>query len=86
VLPPAVERMRRIECETRAISNATSMSRWQTRGILPAAELFAGNAPAGVTVMRINIWIILGMLLALFAITRYTHYQKDTERICAASV
>jgi hypothetical protein len=52
-------------------------------GILPAAELFAGNAPAGVTVMRINIWIILGMLLALFAITRYTHYQKDTERICA---
>ncbi len=33
--------------------------------------------------MRINIWIILGILLALFAITRYTHYQKDTERICA---
>ncbi len=33
--------------------------------------------------MRINIWIILGMLLALFAITRYTHYQRDTERICA---
>jgi hypothetical protein len=33
--------------------------------------------------MRINIWIILGILLGLFAITRYAHYQKDTERICA---
>jgi hypothetical protein len=36
-----------------------------------------------VPTMRMNIWIILGILLALFAITRYTHYQKDTERICA---
>jgi hypothetical protein len=33
--------------------------------------------------MRINIWIILGILLMLFSITRYTLYQKDTERICA---
>ena len=33
--------------------------------------------------MRINIWIVLGTLLVLFAITRYAIYQKDTERICA---
>jgi hypothetical protein len=33
--------------------------------------------------MRINIWIILGILLVLFAIARYTKYQKDTKRICA---
>jgi len=33
--------------------------------------------------MRINIWIILGTLLALLAITRYLQDQRDTQRICA---
>jgi len=33
--------------------------------------------------MRINIWIILGALLALLSITRYTQYREDTQRICA---
>jgi hypothetical protein len=36
-----------------------------------------------VPTMRINIWIVLGALLVLWAITRYTHYKKDPERICA---
>jgi hypothetical protein len=30
--------------------------------------------------MRINIWIILGTLLALLAITRYMQHQGDTQR------
>jgi hypothetical protein len=33
--------------------------------------------------MRINVWIILGTLLALLAITRYMQHQGDTQRICA---
>jgi hypothetical protein len=33
--------------------------------------------------MRINIWIILGALLALLAITRYTQHREDRQRICA---
>jgi hypothetical protein len=33
--------------------------------------------------MRINIWIILGSLLALLAITRHVQHQEDTQRICA---
>jgi hypothetical protein len=34
--------------------------------------------------MRINIWIVLGTLLALLAITRYMQHQGDTQRICVA--
>jgi hypothetical protein len=33
--------------------------------------------------MRINIWIILGTLLALLAITRYSLQERETQRICA---
>jgi hypothetical protein len=33
--------------------------------------------------MRINIWIVLAVILALLAITRFVHYQGDTQRICA---
>jgi hypothetical protein len=33
--------------------------------------------------MRINIWIVLAVLLALLAITRFERYQSDTQRICA---
>jgi hypothetical protein len=34
--------------------------------------------------MRINIWLILGALLALLAITRYTQQlRQDTQHICA---
>jgi hypothetical protein len=29
---------------------------------------------------------VLGTLLVLLAITRYTHYQKDTERVCTISL
>ena len=32
--------------------------------------------------MRVNIWIILAALLALWAITRYLRHQQDTQRIC----
>jgi hypothetical protein len=33
--------------------------------------------------MRINIWIIIATLLALFAITRYVQEGRHTEHICA---
>jgi len=33
--------------------------------------------------MRINIWIVLGVLLVLLAVTRLWRYQQDTQRICA---
>jgi len=36
-----------------------------------------------VALMRINIWIILAFLLALFAITRLSQYQHERQRICA---
>ena len=33
--------------------------------------------------MRINIWIVLAVLLALLAVTRLSQYQHETQRICA---
>jgi hypothetical protein len=33
--------------------------------------------------MRINVWIVLIVLIALFAVTRLLRYQQDTQRICA---
>jgi hypothetical protein len=33
--------------------------------------------------MRINIWIVLAVLLALLALTRLSQYQQETQRICA---
>jgi hypothetical protein len=33
--------------------------------------------------MRINIWIVLAVLLALLATTRLLQYQHETQRICA---
>jgi hypothetical protein len=32
--------------------------------------------------MRINIWIVLALLLALLAITRFARYERDRQRIC----
>ena len=32
--------------------------------------------------MRIKLWIVLAILLALLAATRYLHYRGDTQRIC----
>jgi hypothetical protein len=32
--------------------------------------------------MRINIWIVLAVLLALWAVTRLFQYQQDVQRIC----
>ena len=34
-------------------------------------------------VMRINVWIVLIVLIALFAVTRLLRYHQDTQRICA---
>jgi hypothetical protein len=31
--------------------------------------------------MRINIWIVLAILLALLAVTRYLHHRGDTQRV-----
>ena len=33
--------------------------------------------------MRINIWIVLVVLIALFAVTRLLRYHADMQRICA---
>jgi|AmaraimetP72IA01_FD_contig_61_686497_length_647_multi_5_in_0_out_0_1 hypothetical protein len=33
--------------------------------------------------MRINVWIVVIVLIALFAVTRLLRYQQDTQRICA---
>jgi hypothetical protein len=33
--------------------------------------------------MRINIWIVLAVLLALLATARLLQYQHETQRICA---
>jgi hypothetical protein len=32
---------------------------------------------------RINIWIIIAILLALFAVTRYLMHERETSLICA---
>jgi hypothetical protein len=42
-------------------------------------EITGGRA----ALMRINIWIVLVVLIALFAVTRLLRYQQDTPRICA---
>ena len=36
-----------------------------------------------VALMRINIWIVLVVLIALLAITRYAEQGRNTQRICA---
>jgi hypothetical protein len=33
--------------------------------------------------MRINVWMVLIVLIALFAATRLLQYHQDTQRICA---
>jgi AraC-like DNA-binding protein len=49
------------------------------------ASVRLGTASLGdrSALMRINIWIILGTLLAFLAITRYMQHQGDTQRSCA---
>ena len=47
---------------------------------MPSFQRQCGGRSA---LMRINIWIILGTLLALLAITRYMQHREDTQRICA---
>ena len=49
------------------------------RGIRQRARQRDGRA----ALMRINIWIVLAVLLALLAITRLAQYHRDTQRICA---
>jgi hypothetical protein len=51
---------------------------------MPGAFFVSGvlNRPQA-ALMRINIWIVLAVLLALLAITRLSQYQHDTQRICA---
>ena len=59
---------------------------WATKSskkIPSVKELFVGNAAGRAALMRINIWIVLVVLLALLAVTRLWHYQHDTQRICA---
>src|SRR6516225_8133751 len=33
--------------------------------------------------MRINLWIVLVVLMALLAVTQLLRYRQDTQRICA---
>ena len=32
---------------------------------------------------RINIWIVIAILLVLFAVTRYLVHEREYSRICA---
>jgi len=32
---------------------------------------------------RINIWIVIAILLVLFAVTRYLMHERQTQLICA---
>ena len=41
------------------------------------------NQRQGAALMRVNIWIVLIVLIALFAVTRLLRYYQDTQRICA---
>jgi hypothetical protein len=42
-----------------------------------------GQRGGRAALMRINIWIVLAVLLALLAITRLLQYQHETQRNCA---
>lgn len=58
------------------------------RNLVPGA-LFCFCVSAGTNrrqepaLMRINVWIVLIVLIALFAATRLLRYHQDTQRICA---
>jgi hypothetical protein len=56
--------------------------REQLRGFLSTVyrRVRTGSRTA---LMRINIWIVLIVLIALLAVTRLLRYQQDTQRICA---
>jgi len=47
------------------------------------AAIRCGQRGGKAALMRINIWIVLAVLLALLAITRLSQYQHETQRICA---
>jgi len=32
---------------------------------------------------RVNIWIVIAILLVLFAVTRYVMHEKEISHICA---
>jgi len=42
-----------------------------------------GQRGGRAALMRVNIWIVLAVLLALLATTRLFQYQHETQRICA---
>jgi hypothetical protein len=42
-----------------------------------------GRTGGRAALMRINIWIVLVVLIALLAVTRLSRYQQDAQRICA---
>jgi hypothetical protein len=63
---------------------------WQAPAPVAGRGAYAIRALHGVrtggraaALMRINIWIVLGVLLVLFAITRLGRHQQDIQRICA---
>src|SRR5262245_9653568 len=52
-------------------------TRWSGRGSCGGLLLIVA------ALMRINIWIVLVVLVALLAVTRLSRYQHDTQRLCA---
>ena len=49
----------------------------------PGGEPLSGGENGGrPALMRVNIWIVLAILLALLAVTRYLHHRGDTQGIC----
>ena len=53
------------------------------RGFLLLLCIGGHEPTAGAALMRVNIWIVLIVLIALFAVTRLLRYQQDRQRICA---
>jgi hypothetical protein len=47
-----------------------------------ASRSLKGKTGGWPALMRVNIWIVLAILLALLAVARYLHHQGETERIC----
>jgi hypothetical protein len=65
-----------VESERSTSFGIRRVRRISFRKVITAQGLHKWGRPKGP-------WTLLGILLVLFAIARYTKYQKDTKRICA---
>jgi len=55
-----------------------------TPGAFLVSLCIGGHRTGGrATLMRISLWIVLVVLMALLAVTQLLRYRQDTQRICA---